>query len=549
MIERSEPGAHDEVRPRREGLHHDLGPADRAPLRRRRTRRASTTPAISATRASSPSPAASTRRCTAARPGPCASSRASAPRTQTNERFKYLLEHGSHGLSVAFDLPTLMGRDPDHPLSLGEVGKCGVAVTSLQDMETLFEGIPLDEVSTSMTINSPAAMLLAFYVLVGEKQGVSTERAHGHGPGRHPEGVHRPEGVHLPAPAEHARDRGHGPLLHRAAAQVELDLDLRATTSARRAPRPPRSWPSPCATASSTCSGAWTPGMDVDSFAPRLSFFFNSHSDFFEEIAKFRAARRIWARTMKDRFKAKNPRSWMLPLPHPDRGGEPHRPAALQQRGAHRAAGPGRGAGRHPVAAHELPGRGPGPAHRGGGHDRAAHPAGDRPRVGGGEHRRSPRGSYFVEKLTNDIEAEALDYFRKIDAMGGMVRGSRARLPAARDPGGGLPVPEGGRAQGEGDRGRERARDGGEAPPDPLHRRDGGGRADRAGGAPCVPRATMLGWRALHDLEGRCARNGQHHDARSSRPRVPTPRSARCATRCARSGASTKSRRSSDWKQ
>ena len=118
---------------------------------------------------------------------------------QTNARFKYLLEHGSDGLSVAFDLPTLMGRDPDHPLSLGEVGKCGVAVTSLEDMEVLFAGIPLDRVSTSMTINSPAAMMLAFYILVAEKQGVAARSALGHGAGRHPEGVHRPEGVHLPA--------------------------------------------------------------------------------------------------------------------------------------------------------------------------------------------------------------------------------------------------------------------------------------------------------------------------------------------------------------
>ena len=121
---------------------------------------------------------------------------------QTNERFKYLLEHGSHGLSVAFDLPTLMGRDPDHPLSLGEVGKCGVAVTSLADMETLLRRASRSTRSrTSMTINSPAAMLLAFYILVGEKQGVPPDEARGHAAGRHPEGVHRPEGVHLPAAA------------------------------------------------------------------------------------------------------------------------------------------------------------------------------------------------------------------------------------------------------------------------------------------------------------------------------------------------------------
>ena len=147
-------------------------------------------------------------------------------------------------------------------------------------------------------------------------------------------------------------------------------------------------------------------GMDVDDFAPRLSFFFNSHTDFFEEIAKFRAARRIWARTMKERFGAKNPRSWMLPVPHPDRGREPHRAAALQQRGAHGPAGPGRGAGGHAVAAHELAGRDAGPAHGRGGDDRAAHAAGHRPRDAGSRTRSDPLGgSYFVEKLTNDIES------------------------------------------------------------------------------------------------------------------------------------------------
>src|SRR5207302_563528 len=150
---------------------------------------------------------------------------------ETNERFRYLLEHGQTGLSTAFDMPTLMGYDSDHPRSLGEVGREGVAIDSLADMETLFDGIPLGEVSTSMTINAPAAMLLAFYAGVGEEQGVPLER-------------------------------------------------LR--------------------------------GPDVDSFAPRLSFFFNAHLDFFEEIAKYRAARRIWARQMRDKYGARDPRSWLM---------------------------------------------------------------------------------------------------------------------------------------------------------------------------------------------------------------------------------------------
>ncbi len=230
---------------------------------------------------------------------------------ETNERFKYLLEHGGHGLSVAFDLPTLMGRDPDHPLSLGEVGKCGVAVTSLADMETLFDGIPLGEVSTSMTINSPAAMMLAFYILVGEKQGVPQSRLSGTMQADIlKEFIAQKEYIFPPQPSMrlvvdmiryctdhmpkwnsisisgyHIREAG-------STAAQELAFTLRDGMEYVQ-------W----------CVDA---GLDVDSFAPRLSFFFNSHSDFFEEIAKFRAARRIWARTMKERFGAKNPRSWML---------------------------------------------------------------------------------------------------------------------------------------------------------------------------------------------------------------------------------------------
>ncbi len=229
---------------------------------------------------------------------------------QTNERFKYLLAHGSMGLSVAFDLPTLMGRDPDHELSLGEVGKCGVAVTSLDDMETLFDGIPLGDVTTSMTINSPAAMLVAFYLLVGEKQGVPAEKLAGTVQADilkefiaqkeyifPPKASMRiivdmiefctekmPKWNTISISGYHIREAG-------STAAQELAFTLRDGIEYVQ-------W----------CVDR---GMDVDSFAPRLSFFFNSHSDFFEEIAKFRAARRIWARTMRERFGAKNPRSWM----------------------------------------------------------------------------------------------------------------------------------------------------------------------------------------------------------------------------------------------
>jgi len=340
--------------------------------------------------------------------------------THTNARFKYLLAHGSDGLSVAFDLPTLMGRDPDHPLSLGEVGKCGVAVTSLADMEALFEGIPLDRVSTSMTINSPAAIMLAFYILVAEKQGVPQGALSGTVQADIlKEFIAQKEYIFPPRPSMrlvvdmirycadhmprwnsisisgyHIREAG-------STAAQELAFTLRDGIEYVQ-------W----------CVGA---GMDVDSFAPRLSFFFNSHSDFFEEIAKFRAARRIWARAMKDRFGAKNPRSWMLRF-HTQTAGvslTAQQPYNNVVRTALQALAGVLGGTQslhtnsldealalpteeavtlalrtQQVIAHES------------GVVNTADPLG---------------GSYFVEKLTDDLEAEALDYFRRIDAMGGMV--------------------------------------------------------------------------------------------------------------------------------
>ena len=348
--------------------------------------------------------------------------------SQTNERFKYLLAHGGHGLSVAFDLPTLMGRDPDHPLSLGEVGKCGVAVTSLADMETLFDGIPLDQVSTSMTINSPAPILLAFYVLVGEKQGVPPEKLSGTIQADIlKEFIAQKEYIFPPRPSMrvivdmirystevmprwnsisisgyHIREAG-------STAAQELAFTLRDGLEYVQ-------W----------CVDA---GMDVDDFAPRLSFFFNSHSDFFEEIAKFRAARRIWAREMKVRFDAKNPRSLMCRF-HTQTAGvsltaqQPYNNivrTALQALAGvlggtqslhtnsldEALALPTQEAATialrtQQVIAHES------------GVTNTADPLG---------------GSYFVEKLTNEIEADALEYFRKIDAMGGMVAAVEKGFP------------------------------------------------------------------------------------------------------------------------
>lgn len=229
----------------------------------------------------------------------------------TNQRFHYLLNNGQTGLSVAFDLPTLMGWDADAPLSDGEVGICGVAISSLQDMEILFDKIPLDKVSTSMTINSPAAMIFAFYLAVAQKQGVDFKNLRGTLQNDIlKEYIAQKEFIYPPAPSMriivdmieycknevpqwnpvsvsgyHIREAG-------STAIQELAYTL--------------------ADGFAYIEACIERGMDVDEFAPRISFFFNSHLDFFEEIAKFRAARKIYAKRMKERYGAKNPRSWWL---------------------------------------------------------------------------------------------------------------------------------------------------------------------------------------------------------------------------------------------
>ncbi|MBU0472639.1 MAG: methylmalonyl-CoA mutase family protein [Bacteroidetes bacterium] len=229
----------------------------------------------------------------------------------TNERFKYLLANGQGGLSVAFDLPTLMGYDADDALSDGEVGMCGVAISSLEDMEILFNEIPLDKVSTSMTINSPAAMIFAFYLAVAKKQGVSFDKLRGTLQNDIlKEYIAQKEYIYPPKPSMriitdmieycmnevpqwnpvsvsgyHIREAG-------STAVQELAYTL--------------------ADGFAYIEDAIERGLDVDEFAPRISHFFNSHLDFFEEIAKFRAARRIYAKRMKDKYRAKNPRSWWL---------------------------------------------------------------------------------------------------------------------------------------------------------------------------------------------------------------------------------------------
>jgi methylmalonyl-CoA mutase N-terminal domain/subunit len=302
---------------------------------------------------------------------------------ETNKRYKQLLQAGGTGLSVAFDLPTLMGRDPDHELSGGEVGKCGVNVTSLADMEALFDGIDLGSITTSMTINSPASMIFAMYLVVAEQQGVDWTTLSGTIQNDIlKEFIAQKEFIYPPRES------------------MRLITDVFAFCAAR-VPR----WNTISvsgyhireAGATAAQELAFTlrdgieyvqygvdAGLDVDAFAPRLSFFFNSHSDFFEEIAKFRAARRIWARVMRDRFRARQARSWQLRF-HAQTAGVSLTALRTQQ-----------------IIAHES------------GVTEVVDPFG---------------GSYFVEKLTNDLEAEALDYFARIDAMGGMVEAIERGYP------------------------------------------------------------------------------------------------------------------------
>jgi methylmalonyl-CoA mutase, N-terminal domain len=229
----------------------------------------------------------------------------------TNERFKYLLSHGQTGLSTAFDIPTLMGRDADDPWSEGEVGICGVSISSLKDMEKLFNGIPLGEVSTSMTINSPAAMIFAYYLCVAEKQGVPFANLRGTLQNDIlKEYIAQKEFIYPPEPSvriivdmiEYCRDNvpqwnpvsvsGYHIREAGSTAAQELAFTL--------------------ADGFAYVEACMARGMDVDSFAPRISHFFNSHIDFFEEIAKLRAARRIYAKRMRDKYGAKNPKSWTL---------------------------------------------------------------------------------------------------------------------------------------------------------------------------------------------------------------------------------------------
>jgi methylmalonyl-CoA mutase N-terminal domain/subunit len=346
----------------------------------------------------------------------------------TNARYKTLLRAGGTGLSVAFDLPTLMGRDPDHELSLGEVGKCGVNVTSLADMETLFDGIPLADITSSMTINSPAAMIFAMYLVVAEKQGADWRTLSGTIQNDIlKEFIAQKEYICPPRPSMriitdifafcadevpqwntisvsgyHIREAG-------STAVQELAFTLRDGLEYVQ-------W-------------GVDAGLDVDRFAPRMSFFFNAHSDFFEEIAKYRAARRIWARAMRDRFGARSERSWKLRF-HSQTAGVS---LTAQQ--------PYNNVVRTALQALSAVLGGTNSLHTNSLDEALALPTAAAATLAlrtqqiialesGVTGIIDPfGGSYFVERLTNDMEAAALHYFDQIDAMGGMVAAIERGFP------------------------------------------------------------------------------------------------------------------------
>lgn len=339
---------------------------------------------------------------------------------ETNARFQYLLAHGQTGLSVAFDLPTQMGLDSDHPLAGGEVGKVGVAISTLRDMETLFDGIPLGSVSTSMTINSTAAILLAMYVAVAKKQGVSPKAINGtvqndmlkeyiaRGTYIYPPRFSMrlvtdifeyckdevPNWNTISISGYHIREAGSTAVQElaftfgNAIAYVEAALDR---------------------------------GLNIDSFAPRLSFFFDTHNDFLEEIAKFRAARRIWAKIMRDRFGAKNPRSMMLRF-HAQTAGSS---LTAQQ--------PDNNVVRVTLQALAAILGGAQSLHTNSKDEALAIPTAESARLAlrtqqiiahesGVTNAVDPvGGAYAVEALTNEMEQRTLEYLTKIENMGGML--------------------------------------------------------------------------------------------------------------------------------
>jgi len=347
---------------------------------------------------------------------------------ESNQRYKELLKAGGGGLSVAFDLPTLMGRDPDHELSLGEVGKCGVSIVSLADMERLFEGISLGDITTSMTINSPAPMIFAMYLAVAEKQGADWKKLSGTIQNDIlKEFIAQKEYIYPPRES------------------MRLITDIFAFCT-KEVPK----WNTISVSgyhireAGSTSAQelAFTlrdgieyvqygidAGLDVDAFAPQISFFFNSHSDFFEEIAKFRAARKIWAAVMRDRFKAKNERSWKLRF-HTQTAGVS---LTAQQ--------PYNNVVRTALQALAAVLGGTNSLHTNSLDEALALPTAEAATLAlrtqqiiahesGVVNVVDPLGgSFFLERLTLDMEREARNYFDIIDRMGGMVEAIEQGFP------------------------------------------------------------------------------------------------------------------------
>ncbi|HVN60808.1 MAG TPA: methylmalonyl-CoA mutase family protein [Gaiellaceae bacterium] len=339
---------------------------------------------------------------------------------ETNGRFRYLLEHGQTGLSTAFDMPSLMGYDSDHPRSLGEVGREGVAIDSLADMETLFAGIPLGEVSTSMTINSPAAILLAYYLCVGEQQGVPRAELRGTiQTDILKEYIAQKEYIFPPEPSMRlvtdmvefcAREM---PLWHPISVSGYHIREAGSTAAQELA--------FTLADGFTYVDWALERGLEVDEFAPRLSFFFNAHLDFFEEIGKYRAARRIWARELRERYGAKDPRSLLMRF-HTQTAGvslTAQQPEVNIVRTALEALAAVLG--------------GTQSLHTNSFDEALALPTEDAVRLAlrtqqviahetGVVNTIDPLGgSYYVEALTNRLEAEAYDYFDRIEKLGGVV--------------------------------------------------------------------------------------------------------------------------------
>jgi methylmalonyl-CoA mutase, N-terminal domain len=347
---------------------------------------------------------------------------------ETNERFRYLLEHGQTGLSTAFDMPSLMGHDSDHPLSLGEVGREGVAIDTVDDMQTLFGGIDLGRVSVSMTINAPAAIMLAFYVVAAERQGVPSERLAGTiqadilkeyiaqkewcfpidpamrllGDMIEWSSAHMPRWHPVSISGYHIREAG-----STAAQELAFTLKDGLTYVEQAVER----------------------GLDVDDFAPRLSFFFNAQIDFFEEIAKYRAARRIWARELRETFGARNPKSWLMRF-HTQTAGVS---LTAQQ--------PLNNVVRTAIEALAGVLGGTQSLHTNSFDEALALPTEDAARTAlrtqqiiahetGVTNTIDPLGgSYFVEALTDRMEQLAYDYFATIDELGGMVAAVKQNYP------------------------------------------------------------------------------------------------------------------------